>query len=204
MKILNHKQGSHKWLKSRLGKPSASNFDKLITTTGNPSASAEQYINRLIAEKLTGESAPHFMSDAMTRGIELEPEAKMYFEMSKPVTCGETGFILDDSGDFGCSPDLVIYDNGEDTIIGGCEIKVPLDHTHVANMRRKLMPKKYYQQVQGCMMICEVESWWFMSYHPIMEAMVVEVKRDDEFIKKLSGAVNLAVEIIKSEVKRLS
>ena len=132
MKILNSKQGSHRWLQSRLGRPSASNFDKLITTTGNPSSSAEQYINRLIAEKLT------------------EPEAKMYFEMSHPVTCGETGFILDDSGDFGCSPDLVIYDSTEDTIIGGCEIKVPLDHTHVANMRRQLMPKKYYQQVQGC------------------------------------------------------
>jgi len=204
MIIRNHKQGSYKWLKSRLGKPSASNFDKLITTTGNPSSSAEQYINRLIAEKLTGESARQFMSDAMTRGIELEPDAKMYFEMSQTVTCGETGFILDDSGDFGCSPDLVIYDSGEDTIIGGCEIKCPLDHTHVANMRRGLMPKKYYQQVQGCMMICEVDSWNFMSYHPLMDAMIVEVKRDDEFIKKLSGAVNLAVEIIKSEVKRLS
>ena len=88
MKILNSKQGSHRWLQSRLGRPSASNFDKLITTTGNPSSSAEQYINRLIAEKLTGQSAPHFVSDAMTRGTELEPEAKMYFEMSHPVTCG--------------------------------------------------------------------------------------------------------------------
>jgi hypothetical protein len=55
MRINNHVQGSDEWLQSRLGKPTASNFGKLITPTGKPSASADGYINELIAQRITGE-----------------------------------------------------------------------------------------------------------------------------------------------------
>jgi len=39
--ILDHEQGSPEWLAARLGKPSASMFNKLITQTGKPSSSAD-------------------------------------------------------------------------------------------------------------------------------------------------------------------
>ena len=63
MIILDDEQGSPEWLKSRLGRPSASMFAKLITTTGKPSASADKYINDLVAEKITGRSEPLFVSE---------------------------------------------------------------------------------------------------------------------------------------------
>jgi hypothetical protein len=49
MIILNDEQGSPEWLASRLGRPSASMFGKLITGSGKPSSSAESYINEMIA-----------------------------------------------------------------------------------------------------------------------------------------------------------
>ena len=52
MIILDHEQGTEEWFAARLGKPSASNFGKLITATGKPSTSADGYINQLIAERL--------------------------------------------------------------------------------------------------------------------------------------------------------
>jgi len=201
MIILEDAQGSDGWMQSRIGKPSASNFDKLITATCNPSSSAENYINRIISERLSGEPTEFYVNDAMTRGNDLEPQARAFFEFETGIDVHQTGFILDDSKEFGCSPDGVILEKGK--VVSGLEIKCPLGAAAVGNLRRNLMPKKYYQQVQGCMWICDVETWWFMSYHPKMKAMIVEIKRDNEFIKKLEGAVNLAVDIIKLETKRL-
>ena len=56
MIILDHEQGTEEWLAARLGRPSASNFGKLITVSGKPSTSAVGYINQLIAERFVGKS----------------------------------------------------------------------------------------------------------------------------------------------------
>ena len=69
MIISPYEQGTEEWLAARLGKPSASMFSKLITMTGKPSASADGYINQLLAERLTGKSEPHYQSEAMILGL---------------------------------------------------------------------------------------------------------------------------------------
>ena len=70
MLVSNFEQGSQEWLQSRLGKPTASNFGKLITPTGKPSTSADGYINDLIAQKSTGELPEFYTNAAMERGNE--------------------------------------------------------------------------------------------------------------------------------------
>ena len=77
MIILQDEQGTEAWRMSRLGKPSASGFAKLITRTGKPSTSADGYINQLIFERISGELTQHHVSDAMIRGTELEPVARI-------------------------------------------------------------------------------------------------------------------------------
>jgi dihydrofolate reductase len=109
----------------------------------------------------------------------------------------ETGFILDNSGEFGCSPDGLV---GED---GGLEIKCPAPHNHVDWSRKKVCPSKHYAQVQGCMWITGRKWWDFMSYHPDMKPFIVRVERDEEFIEKLAKEVILAVTEIISEVRNL-
>ena len=198
MRVSDCEQGSQEWLQSRLGKPTASNFGKLITSTGKPSASADSYINELIAQRITGELPEFFKSEAMERGNELEPHAKASYEFTHDVDVVEVGLCLHDEYECGASPDGLI---GED---GGIEIKCPLPHTHVAYLRAGEVPSKYIPQIQGCMWITGRKWWDFMSYHPAMENLIVRVERDDEYIQKLADAVISAVETIETESKKWS
>lgn len=198
LKILQADQGTQEWLEARLGRPSASQFSKIITTAGKPSASADDYISELIAERITGEREPIYVNEWMQRGTELEPEARATYEFIHGVDVEEVGFILDDSGEFGCSPDGLV---GED---GGVEFKCPAPKNHIAWSRKGVCPSKHYAQVQGCLYITGRKWWDFMSYHPEMKPFIVRVERDEEFIEKLAEQISLAVEEIKSEVRNLT
>ena len=197
MIILSDEQGSPEWLASRLGRPSASMFGKLVTGSGKPSGSAESYINEMIAERLTGRSKPFFTNEHMERGNFLEPEARQAYEFITDFEVVETGFILDDSQEFGCSPDGLVADDG------GLEIKCPSDSVHVSYLRAGKVPAKYYQQVQGCMMITGREWWDFMSYHPEMPHLLVRMKRNEKFIEAMAEQLEAAVKTIVEETERL-
>lgn len=198
MRISEAIQGSEEWLESRLGRPTASNFGKLITPTGKASASAQGYIDELIAQKITGEIPEFFKSEAMQRGNDLETVAKSLYEFTYDVEVKEVGLCLHDKYECGASPDGLI---GLD---GGLEIKCPLPHTHVSYLRDGGIPSKYIPQVQGCLWITEREWWDFMSYHPSMEDLIVRVYRDNAYITKLAEQVIRAVEIIETESSKWS
>jgi hypothetical protein len=198
MRVNNHEQGSQEWLESRLGRPTASNFSKLLTPTGKPSSSADAYINELIAQKITGELPEFYINDAMARGNELEPAAKTLYELTNDVEVVEVGLCLHDTLECGASPDGLVGDDG------GIEIKSPLPHTHVSYLRDSKLPNKYIPQVQGCLWITGREWWDFMSYHPSMQDLIVRVYRDEAYIKKLADAVTSAVEIIETETLKWS
>ena len=198
MRINNHKQGSDEWLQSRLGKPTASNFGKLITPTGKPSTSADGYINELIAQRITGELPEFYTNSAMERGNELEPAAKALYEFTYGVEVVEAGLCLHDTLDCGASPDGLVGDDG------GLEIKCPLPHNHIAYLRSGDVTTKYIPQIQGCLWITGREWWDFMSYHPAMEDLIVRVYRDEAYIKKLADVVIRAVAQIEIETKKWS
>lgn len=197
MIILNDEQGSPEWLASRLGRPSASNFGRLVTGSGKPSSSAESYINEMIAERLTGRSKPFYTNEHMERGNALEPEAREAYEFITDFEVVETGFILHDSEEFGCSPDGLVAEQG------GLEIKCPSDSVHVSYLRAGKVPSKYYQQVQGCLWITGREWWDFMSYHPEMPHLLVRAHRNEKFIEAMAEQVLAAVETITTETERL-
>lgn len=198
MIILDQEQGSEEWLRVRLGRPSASMFNKLITQTGKPSTSADGYINELIAERLTGKSEPFHVTEWMERGTALEPEAREAYEFITGNEVMETGFILDNSWQFGCSPDGLILDKG------GLEIKCPAPRTMVSYLRDpQVGVKKYWQQIQGCMWITQRGWWDFFAYHPEMPHVLVRVERDDEYIDKLAAEVKAAVNVILNQVELL-
>ena len=203
MKILSHPQGSDKWLASRVGRPSASQFGKLITTSGKPSASAAKYIDELVIERLSGLPTPHFQSEHMARGNELEPEARDYYELLTGDTVTEVGFILDDSEEFGASPDGLIMCGNE--IVSGLEIKCPAENTMLGYIEKPMKGvKQYYQQIQGCMMITGAKTWQFLAYHPEMEPVLVTVECDEEFCSKMYDEIVKAVNIINQECEELA
>jgi hypothetical protein len=194
MKILEMEQGTQEWLEARLGCPSGSGFSKLITASGTPSSSAESYINDLIAELITGESTPFHVTEWMQRGTELEPFARMNYELETDREVTEVGFCMHDILRCGVSPDGLIGDDG------GIEIKCPKPSTHVKYLRNGKLPSEYKAQVMGCLWITGREWWDFMSYHPQMPNLLIRVHRDEEYINQLERLVTHACQIIEKEV----
>jgi len=202
--ILDHEQGSDEWFAARLGRPSASMFNKLITSAGKPSASADTYINELIAERLNGVRVPIYVNEHMERGTRLEPEARDHYEFITEQKVTEYGFILDDSEEFGCSPDGLIKDN-DGIFEGGLEIKCPADSTIIGYHRNnKSFITKYKQQIMGCMMITGAEWWDLMAYSETLPHLLIRVERDEEYIEKLAAEIEKGVTIIINQTGILS
>jgi putative phage-type endonuclease len=193
MRYVDGEQGSIEWLQARCGTPTASNFSKILTTSLKKSTQKEGYLNQLIAEKITGEPQMLFKSAAMEMGNELEPVAKAYYELQNDIEVVETGLLLHDTLQAGGSPDGLV---GQD---GGLEIKCPLGSTHIENLRKQKVPSQYMTQIQGCLWVTEREWWDFMSFHPLIEPMIIRVYRDEDYIKALEEELTEFCAIIESE-----
>lgn len=159
MKIIKDiEQGSEEWLRLRLGKATASNFDKIITSTGKESATLPKYALELASELLILDYEEGYKSDDMQRGNDLEQEAREAYEQSSFNQVDIVTFI--DCGDYGCSPDGLIANDGS------IEIKCPNKTTHTKYLFENRLPVEYVQQVQGVLMISGREWCDFVSYHP--------------------------------------
>jgi hypothetical protein len=192
-------QGTPEWFAARLGKPSASCFSRLITTKGKPSTQAPKYILQLTAEIITGECEPTYTNEHMTRGNDLEPEAREDYEWITGNEVLQVGFIVNPKFQYGCSPDGLVGSNG------GLEIKCPAPQTMIKyRLDKNELAKAYWQQIQGCMYLTGATWWDAFAYHPAMPHVLIRVDRDDEFIKKLAIEIDLAVNAIKTNVELLT
>lgn len=197
MRISKAEQGTTEWLMDRLGCPSGSGFSKLIKADGNPSASANTYINQLIAEKLMNEVPESYENEWMIRGKELEPEAKSWYEFAANADVQEVGFIKHDEYECGVSPDGLVEAHG------GLEIKCPAPSTHIKYLRAQRLPSEYKAQVMGCLWITGRKWWDFLSYHPSLPPFLLRVERDQKFIDSLEQIVIKACKEIEQEVKKI-
>src|SRR4051812_25107222 len=64
------------WLSERCGCLTASRMKDAMDflKNGEPSQARTKYMFDLLAERLTGDSVPHYVNDAMQRGLDLEDE----------------------------------------------------------------------------------------------------------------------------------
>lgn len=178
MIIHDFEQYSPAWWQARLGIPTASRFKDIYTSTGKASTSADAYMNTLLAEYLANKPLESFESDWMKRGMEMEAEARSYYELVKNVELEQVGFVTNDTHTVGCSPDMM-----------GLEVKCPAPHTHVKYLIGGKCPAEYVPQVQGSMWICERATWDFESYHPDLPPFIITVERDDKYIKGLEAEI---------------
>jgi len=179
MIIVDVEQCSEAWFKARCGIPTASCFDKIITSTGKPSTQAKAYCNKLVAEYFMKDKISVDQNEWMSRGVELEPEARQAYEFLTDSEVSEVGLIYkDDDKLVSCSPDGLIGDRG-------LEIKCPAPHTHVEYLLAGKIPSKYVAQVQGSMWVTGLEQWDFMSYHPDMPPLIIKVDADKDFHNRL-------------------
>ena len=197
-------QGTEEWLKARLGVPSASNFSKVVTTKGQRSTSFMGYVNALIAEKLTGDPTYVKITEPMERGTSLEDEARAMYQLINDIDVRQVDFIKHPNMEVGCSPDGLIDVKCDRGLIGGLEIKCPLQGTHVEYLRAGKVPSKYMLQVQGCMFVTGRGYWDFMSYHPKMKPLIVRTYRDDDLINELATNLQEAVLLIEDGVDKFN
>lgn len=186
MIIHNVEQGSGDWFKLRIGLPTASNFDQIVTPkTGQLSKSSVKYAYRLIAERLLNTPMESLEGLAwMDRGKELEPHAVKQYEFVNEVETVPVGFITTDDGKLGASPDRLIKGQAV-----GIEVKCPAPHTHVGYLLDG-PGDSYRPQVQGQLFVAELERVDLYSYHPRMPACTIRTVRDEAFIRLLAAALD--------------
>lgn len=177
-------QGSPAWFQARLGIPTASQFGKILTSSGKHSTSRTGYANQLLADWLAGKPVDQTETTFwMERGSEMEKQARDTYEFESGNTVEQIGFVyLDVKKRVGCSPDALINDDGV------WEAKCPKASTLVSYYG-KGCPAKYIPQVMGEMWICERQYADFYAFHPELMPHLVRVERDEKYIKLLAEAV---------------
>ena len=173
-------QGSEEWKRIRKGKPTASNFSRIITAAkAELSKQATDYIRELIGECFVPDFE-YFTGNFFTeRGKMLEPEAREAFIAESGLFIEEVGFVLADDGICGCSPDGLIIGVGGREFCSGLEIKCPTPKEHIGYVLDGVLPDAYRQQVHGSMAVTGLDEWHFWSYFPGLKPLHVVVKRDD-------------------------
>jgi len=149
-----------------------------------------------LLERLTGQWAEHFVSDAMQWGTDTEPQARAMYSLDvAPVV--EVGFVNHPTITMaGASPDGLVGDKGL------VEIKCPNTATHIETLIKQTIPSKYLTQMMW-QMACTGRQWCdFVSYDPrlpeSMQMFVKRVERDEAVIKDLEKEV---VEFLTTEVE---
>lgn len=196
MRIIDVEQGSPEWFTCRAGIPSASNFDKVVTTKGDDSKQVEKYAFQLAGERITGIKEETYQSKDMIRGVEIEAEARLAYELITGNEVKQVGICIADDG-YSCSPDGLVNMDGE------IEIKCPTIAVHVSYLLDNRLPSDYFQQVQGQLLVTGREWCDFISYYPGLRTFIFRVYRDEAFILKLHNALVTLVNNVNKIVEKI-
>ena len=177
-------QGSDEWKALRAGRVTASNFGKVLA--GGNGKTRRAYMLQLLAERLSGEPQDTYTNAAMEWGTQTEPRARAVYELLTGQDVEQVTMVKRDEN-VACSPDGLLPGSG-------LEIKCPNTATHLDYLLSGQLPSAYRPQVQGCIWICEVDRWEFMSFDPRIpeasQSMILTVQRDDEYINALEEAID--------------
>lgn len=177
-------QRSAEWYAVRLG--------ILTASTAHTIAVAGKGLETLCLEKanelITKQMPEQVITDDMQRGIELEDEARNYYELKTGEIVKQVGFVkIDENDSFGCSPDGLV---GDDGLI---EIKCKKDTKHLERILGEEIEPKYLWQMQMQMLVCGRKWCDYVSYNPNFpqeSCIVIErVYADAEMFSKLEKGI---------------
>jgi hypothetical protein len=154
------------WLDQRCGKCTASRMNDAdnFTQKGASSAKRNDYLKETLAERLTGDSAHHYVNAAMQWGLDNEAAAKEEFTKRSGYVIHPTGFIDHPIiENFGATPDGFIL-RGDGKI--GVEIKCPTTATYIEWMTSGGIPEEHHAQMLAGMACTGWKGWIFVAYDP--------------------------------------
>jgi hypothetical protein len=198
MKLYRVEQGSAEWYRLKLGTPSASNFDRIVTAKGNPSRQAKTYMYKLICERLLNETQDDQLGFVkwVEHGRASEPNAVAAFEFINDVKLEPGGFVTSDDGRIGASPDRLFKGRRE-----AMEVKCPAPWTQLGYLLDGL-GEDHMIQVQGQIFVGEFDAVHVVSFHPQMPLFHKIVLPDPGFQRVLGGALSAFCELLELNTTR--
>lgn len=196
MIVLNHPQGSEDWLRARIGACTASRFSDatgILTKAskngqaGDPNGDAIKYAWTIAMETIAREPLDDtFVTYAMRRGQELEPQARAVYERRTGAWIEEVSLILTDDGRFGYSADGFRDDDGL------IEIKCPMACEKLGNVWSNpgAAHLEYLDQINGGLWITGRKYCDLIVYCPWLapvgkDLFVKRIHRDEAAIEAL-------------------
>ena len=173
-------------------------------------SAAKKHIDWLIARGHKDEEGRFTFSDAelsmlpplnaMERGHELEPLARIEFENITGIEVEEVGYCINSeiSSMFGASTDGLVSQR-----TGVLEIKCPLPHTHLGYLRNNSLPSEYKEQVHSEMAAAEASHAWFVSYCPKLPTLIIKVNRS-AYTESLVDSVKRFDNLYESQLAELA
>lgn len=187
---LQFSQGTDEWRAARCGSLGASQIaDALARTKTGYGASRANLMSVLLVERLTGVPTETFVNDAMRRGNEKEPDARIAYEFASGLMVEQVGLFKHPTiAGTHASPDGHIGDDGS------LEIKCPNTATHIDTLLSDSIPDKYVKQMQW-QMAATGRLWTdFVSFDdrvpPEMRLFIKRVPRDDSKISEMEREVS--------------
>lgn len=179
MNFTEHKapQGTQEWLAARAGRLTGSRSGDMMAKGAGKTR--QKYLRQLLAERMTNTPAAGIkQTEAMRRGNELEPLARMAYEGITGKLVRETGFLAHNTMMAGCS-----LDGDVDNFRRIVEFKCPDSTTHLEYLQNpEALFSEYRWQVTHNLWLTGAESCDLMSFDdrftdPEMQAVMIYIPR---------------------------
>lgn len=189
--------GTPQWHAARRGMLTASRVaDALaVLKTGKPSESRRKLMFELLAERMTGFAADHYVTPAMAWGIDNQAGAIAEYEAETGEIVGPELFVLHPEIDWlGATPDGLV---GSDGLL---EVKCPTTPKHLTWVMAGEVPAEHRPQML-CQLACTRRKWVdFVSYDPRVKGksrlFIARFEPDAAEIEKLeAGAREFLAEL---------
>ena len=150
---MNDLQRTPEWYADRCGCLTAAAPLFAMRKDGKPTVAYYDLLDRLIAERVSGEVQGSYFNAAMQWGIDHEDDARVAYEAATFNDVQLVGFVHHPAVPFlGASPDGLI---GHDGLL---EIKCPNTTTHLRRIKEGIVPPEYIpQMIVQC--LCTGRQW---------------------------------------------
>jgi class 3 adenylate cyclase len=161
----------------------------LFKKDGAESAQRAKLKLEILAERMTGDSVPHYVSPYMQWGLDTEPAAKSAYEVATGRLITQSRFVFHPTIEaFGATADGFL---GDDTVI---EFKCPQTVTHLGWMLTGGVPEQHRPQILAQLACTRREHAVFASYDPRIrdahrQLYVVEWTPERAEIERVEDAV---------------
>ena len=166
-------QGSPEWLALRRGRFTGSKVHELIVKkawNGDCDNLLTKGGKTYVRKSLCLSEQNTYESDAMIRGSQLEPHARLRFELQHNIKVQNTGFYAYENWLGFSSDGLTFEDNGRK---GVAEIKCPLEQKHLLYCTcrtwqdvLKVSPLLCWEMCLPLLLLPKLDVCWFVSYYP--------------------------------------